>query len=344
MKIVTLILILECGGIAAALGQPAQSVVILPFDNFSGDEKATQEIAALVGSRIAARGWRVVASDAIEPLLEKERVRYLDSLEPPVLKMIADTAGAGAVVSGTVYTYTGGRNPIVALSARMVRADGTPLWGDIAGLSGEETERLLGFGRQTSSAGVAAEAVKALMRSFPAGGETALVRGKRKPLFHDGPLAFRAKVGEGTRVCILPFDNTTALPESARVIADILALRLAAASGFEIVEPAALRAAALKAGIASFRGISSDDLGRLAPAVGTPLFLRGTIYTYGDAAVHLELSLVDVAAKRVVWTAQHDRKGSDYTGFLMRGTASNAVALTDRVIAEIVDTAEGKKR
>lgn len=338
MKTIAFLLVLSC-----AMAR-ADTVVILPFDDFNGDDAAAREIAALISQRIAARGWTVVTADAIEPLLEKERVRYLDSLEPAMLKTIAEAAGASAVVSGTVYTYSAARNPVVALSARMVRADGTALWGDAAGLAADDTEGYLGFGRETTPAGVAQRTVGALMRRFPAPGETALVRGKRKPMFRGGPLAFRAAGETAQRVCVLPFENPSSPPESARVVADLLALRLAAASGFEVVEPSALRAAALKAGIASFRGITSGDLARLAPVLGTPLFVRGTIYTYGDTSFHVELTLVDAAAKRVVWSAQHDRKGSDYTGFLMRGAASNAVALADRVLAEIVDTAEGKKR
>ncbi len=319
----------------------ADTVVLLPFDNFSGDEEAAQNIGTLVGQTMSARGWRVVESD----LLEKERVRYLDSLEPAMLKKITEAAGADAVLSGTVYAVTAGRNPIVALSARMVRADGTLLWGEIAGISADETEGYLGFGRKATVAGVAADAVKQLMQHFPDLHHTNLPRGKRKPMFRGGPLAYRAKGDDAQRrVCVLPFENTAALPESARVIADILALRLAAAGEFDVVEPAALRAAALQAGIASFRGISTDDLARLAPVVGTPLFIRGTIYTYADQSVHVELSLVDAKSKRVLWTAQHARAGSDYTGFLMRGATTNAVALADRVLAEIVDTSEGTKR
>jgi TolB-like protein len=138
---------------------------------------------------------------------------------------------------------------------------------------------------------------------------------------------------------MLPLENDSSVPESARIVADLLSLRFAAANGFEVIEPALLRAAALKAGIASFRGTTSDDLTRLAPLVGTTLFLRGTIYRYGDDNIQLEVSLTDLQSGRVLWSAQHDRKGIDYTGFLMLGATSNAVSLTDRVVAEMVDTA-----
>jgi TolB-like protein len=316
------------------------SVVVLPFDDFSGDEAAARELTQIVARRIEAKGWKVVDAGAF---LEAERVRYLDSLEEPVRRKLLESSGATAVVTGTLYTYTTTRNPIVALSARMVRADGTLAWGDAAGLSSKETEQLCGFGRKTTTAGVANEVASALMRRFPnPNDEIHLVRGQRKPWFAGAPLAFRSSDLDPStphRICVLPFDNQSSSPEAARVVTDLLSVRFAAANGFEVVEAAALRAAALKTSIASFRNAATQSLARLAPAVGTPLFLRGTIYSYGNDRIELELTLVDVDSGRVLWSAQHDRRAADYTGLLMRGAASNAVSLADRAVAELIATA-----
>jgi hypothetical protein len=345
------LLLAACCLLPLSLRADAPAVAVLPFDNLSSADVAPHELAALVEKAIAMKGWRVAPSAGLEPLLEKARVRYLDSLDPAIRAQIVEATGVSAIVTGSVYSYSSGRNPIVALSARMVRADGTIAWGEVAGMSADDTEKPLGFGKQETTAGVAESAVRALMRHFPeAGDESVQTQGKRKPLFHAGPISFRASdLDPATphRVCLLPLDNISGMPDSGRIVFDVLSLRLAAAAGFEVVEPAALRAAALKAGIASFRSVTSDDLLRLAPAVGTPLFLRGTIYTYrdptGNAAsapeIQLEISLVDVQAGRVLWTAQHGRRGSDYVGFLMRGAVSNTVALTDRVVGEMIATA-----
>jgi hypothetical protein len=331
------------------------TLLILPFDNASGEEGAAAAIAPLLARELEAKGWRVVMPAAVEPLLEKNRVRYLDSLDDPIRKQLLDAAGAEALVSGTVYKYDSGRNPIVALSARMIRADGSLAWGEISGLSADETERAFGFGREATVDGVAGAAIAALTRRFPSPGvEAGFSRpakaGRYMSLFRGGPISYRAHdLDPGTphRICVLPFDNSGA-PEGVRVVADTLALRLAAAHGFEVVEPAALRAAALEARIASFRNINTEELARLAPMVGTSLFLRGTIFTYADTSANnrsaspqleMELTLIDVQSARVLWSAQHLRKGSDYTGFLMLGAVSNAVSLTDRVVAEMIDTA-----
>ena len=355
VRISTVVIALMCA--AAALAQPEARgprpeasvlIVMLPFDNFSGVQDAPKQVSALIEKSLVAKGWRLGMNDRIEATLENERVRYLDSLDPAVITKILEASGAEALLSGTIYTYSDSRNPVVAVSARMIRADGTLAWSDLAASSADDTEKILGFGRKTTTAGVASATVTALMRRFPsAGAQSSPVPGRSKPLFHSGPASFRAKDFDNTpqRVCVLPFDNLTPVPEAARVVTDIVALRLAAAEGFDVVEPAMLRSAALKARIGSFRGIGSDDLAKLAAAVGTPLFIRGTVYKFVDPAaraagepeLQIELSLIDVRAGRVLWAAQHGRKGSEYVGFLMLGNVSTTVSLTDRVVSEMID-------
>lgn len=325
------------------------TVVLLPVDNVSGDDRAPAEIVRLMTSSIEKSGWRVVSGDAVEPQLEQQHVRYLDSVDAPVCATLLQAAGGDALVTTSVYTWRDGDNPTVALSARMIRADGTLAWAEVIGLSADDTEELLGLGRDATPQTLAARVVSKLMRHFPnASQESALTTHASQPLFLRRPSTFfSGELDPKTphRVCILPFDNRGTTPEATRVVGDLFAMRLAAANGFDVIEPATLRAAALKANIASFRSIASEHLKKLAAIVGTPLFLRGTIFSYRDAgpraaaglpAIEIEMELVDVSTDRVIWTAMHTRKGSDYVGFLMRGMVSNAVALTDRMVGEFV--------
>lgn len=349
MRKLALVCLLFAATTLAAETGPATSVVLLPFDDLSGADAARGEVAALLTKAIEAKGWHVASGADIDKVLERERVRYLDSLGDEVRTKILTESGATAVVSGTVDTFSEGRATVVAVSARMVRIDGSLAWSDVVGMSVDDTEAPLGFGRKTSVHELAQEVIETLMRHFPAAGaESAPVRGQAKPRFKSGPASFRAAdldPARPHRVCVLPFDNDSTTPEAARVVADVLAVRMAAANGFEVVEPAQLRAAALQAHIASFRNVASEDLARLAPLVHTSLFLRGTIFRFVDVGgrsgaktpeLQLEMTLVDVSTPELLWTAQHDRKGSDYIGFLMRGAVSNSVTLADRVVWEMI--------
>jgi TolB-like protein len=330
-----------------------ETLVVLPFDDVSGGGE--QQVMPLIVKSIEAKGWRVLGNEMVAPILEAERVRYLDSLDEQARNRILAATGASSIVTGTVYTWSDSRNPSVALSARLIGADGALEWAGVSAISSDDTERVLGFGRETTVSGVATHAVQTLLARFPRPGEASLVeRGPAKPLFRGGPVSYHARelTSSRRRVCILPFDNLSATQEAPRIVADILSVRLAATPGFEVIEPGVVRAAALEAKIGSFRGIRSDDLRRLSSKLGTPLFLRGTIYSFidpsgrnggGDAEVQMEISLVDVDSGRVMWAAQHSRRGSDYIGFLMLGKVTSAVRLTDRVVTEMID-ATGKGR
>lgn len=338
-----------CAHAAAAAPERGATIVLMPFENLAGSEQAGRAAWELFAAAIEKKGWRVAERQQLETILEEERARDFDSLDAQVRASVIEGTAGSAIVTGAVYTYTEGREPVVAVSARMVRADGTLAWGDVAGLAAQDTERVLGFGRDENAGVLLEKLVRKMMERFPTpSSETAPVRGREKPLLLPGAISYRAPDVDPMRphkVCVLPFQNLSDALPATRVVSDVLAVRLAAASGFEVVEPADLRRAALEAGVATFRDVSNAALARLAPLVGTTLFLKGTIYDYAeragnggsDSQIQMEITLVDVEQERVVWAAQHVRSGNDYMGLFMLGAVSNAVSLTDRVVAEMIE-------
>ena len=335
---------------AVAIQCAAQTVVVLPFDNVSGAARAPSHVREQLSKGLESRGWKISDADVL-PLLEQLRVRYFESLDDDVRKKVVEATHAATVLTGTIYTYTDGKNPIVSIAARLVRADGSIAWGDVAGVSADDAEELFGFRRSVNADALAIDAVRQLLDEFPEPGrESAPPKGPSKaltPLFRGAPVSYRAADLDPNvphRVCVLPLENVTRTPDAARVFAEVLTLRLAAAEGFEPVEPARLRAAALQAKVGSFITAGPAELRKLGDAVGTSLFLRGTVWTYDDVtdrgittpAVQVELTLVDVETGRVLWAAQHERKGDDYAGLLMIGAVSNAVSLADRVVSEMI--------
>jgi len=296
----------------------AGSVVLLPLDN--------DELTPLVIKAVEAKGWQVKSGDEIEALLEQERVRYLDSLDAGVREKVLEKSGANAILSVTVYL----NKPAVGLSARLIDREGDIVWSNVAAVAPADTERVLGLEKRD----VAQEAVKALMRDF--GSHIHAKRERSSAAHYLSPELDRSRP-----ICVLPFDNNSSVSDAPRVLADVIAMRLAAA-GFRVVDPVVLRDAALKARVSLHR-VSSPDLALLAQSVGTPLFLRGTIYAYNESpSIDVEATLIDAAAGKVLWASQQNRKGSDYIGFLMLGAVSNSVSLSDRVAAEMIATARTK--
>ena len=331
----------------------ATRVVVLPFTNLSGDERAPEEIAAGFGRRIAARGYSVVAGPDVEAFLAAERVRYLDSLTGPTRQKLLAQFSASALVFGTVYTFAEEQNAIVGLSARMLRADGAVVWAGVAGLSSEDTEGALGLHRITSAAPLAEKALDRLTRDLPAPGSVVpLAPGRSRPLGVAAPVTFRSaalEAGKSHPVCLLPLENQSSDRLAGRVVSELLAQRMGASGIFSVVEPADLRTALVAAGVRGLRSSDPTELRKLSKAVGTSLFLRGTVYVFKDTSprntsltpeFELDLSLVDAAAGRVVWTSRIARHGKDYEGFLELGSITNIVTLADQAAAEMVRAVE----
>ncbi|HQQ76157.1 MAG TPA: CsgG/HfaB family protein [Thermoanaerobaculia bacterium] len=328
-------------------------LVLLPFGNLSGVERAQGALVPTLALKLTSKGWDVVRGEAVEEFLQKERIRYVDSVTPELRKKLLSSMGAEALVSGSIYSFAEGDNSVCSLSARMVKADGTTAWSGVTGLTSEETEGLLGLGRAGPLPQLAERSLDTLLRKFPAPGGKAQAEPRGTPLLKTSPPTYKAKALAGTavrRVCLLPFENFTPVREAPRVLSDVLQHELVASGRFEVVEAAELRAALVAEKIRGLSGLENGKLAALGKRIGTSLFVRGTVYRYGDPAakngastpeIDLELALLDADAGRIVWMGENARKGRDYKGLFQLGALRSVVALADQVLGEVV-TAEGK--
>lgn len=94
--------------------------------------------------------------------------------------------------------------------------------------------------------------------------------------------------------------------------------RLSARPEITTVQPGDLRAAIVKAKLRAPSILSLEQLRELSDALGTSLFLRGTILAYGGpdpsgaaAPVELYLTLIEARSGRIMWSGLHRRAGSD---------------------------------
>ena len=347
------LLALCCLPLAAA---SPETVVVLPFTNLSGVERAPTDVAASFVRRIGRKGYRSVPAEEVEAFLAAERVRYLDSLSGGVREKLLSRFGASAVVFGTVYSFAEGDNAIVGVSARMLRSDGGTAWAGVAGLSSEDTEGAFGLSRTSSTAVLSEKALDRLFRSFPPPGKTAKIAPARaRPLGVSAPATFRSaalETGRKHRICLLPLENRSPARLASRTVAELLSQRLSASGSFEVVEPADFREAMVTTGVRGIRSGDPAEMAKLSRALHTHLFLRGTIYVFRDASsrnasvapeLDLDLALVDEAEGKIAWTSRLSRTGKDYEGFLELGAITNIVTLTDQAAAEMVRAAEKAK-
>ncbi len=321
-------------------------VALLPFDDLAGRPAAARSVAPFAAQHLARRGYDVVYGMPVEAVLERLRVRYLDSLTADALRALREELGADAVLLGAILSYREGGNPAVAFSARMLREDGGQSWTGLVGLSADETTGMLGLGRAGTPDLLIAEAAGRLFATFPDASRrpppAAIPRRRgRSPR----PMTFRAAGFDprvSARVSVLPFMSYASHRGASRIAVELAARRLGERGALRVVEAGDLRAAMNAEGVRTFRDADSGELQRVGRRVGSPLFLSGTVYAYrdpeaGDPEVELQLTLVDVEGGRILWTSRLARKGSDYALPLQRGAITTAPALADQMLAEMVD-------
>ena len=136
------ILLLSAAILIASQAASAATVAVLPFENLSSQEDASAQVQQRLADAFAKKGWTVAAPEQVDAALAERRIRYVDALDDGNRTAVLAATGASAYVSGSVYAFENGRNPVVSFSARMIRADGTIAWGDVAGVAAKDTERL----------------------------------------------------------------------------------------------------------------------------------------------------------------------------------------------------------
>jgi hypothetical protein len=334
------------GGLARAEG--SDRLVLLPLENLSGIEQAALVVAPHLAGALERRGWREVPEAEVEWILREERVRRGDTLPDRARERLLSELDAGGVAAVSVLVWLPGRNPIVSLSARILGPEGTEA-GAVVSLSAAELERAFSLGPPIEIEVLAARAVEQLARELPAPGEPGRATGRRRaPVGGSDPVVLRSSevfADPPLRICLLPFGNDARERGAPRILAEILARRLRATGAFEPIEPAELRAALRAERIPSLRFLDATAVRSVGKRLGTPYFLRGTIWQWVEGSpaspgpvpeVELELELVDVERGRTVGAAHHGRRGDDYVGLFLRGKIGTAAGLLDQVVAEIL--------
>jgi len=314
-----------------------QRLAVLPFQALVRGQSARALVMPVVAAALAAKGYEVVAGERVEQVLQAERVRYLDSLPTGQLDSMLALLGADAAVLGTVVEYVPGPDAAIALHIRVVSREGV-LWSELVALRASESAGALGEGKARNGEELVRIACKRALESLPRDGKLARVNRPYRP--GHTPRVYRARelLSRGSRICILPIENLTSDPRATRVIATALQDVLDRTPSVEVVEPADLRAALVATGVRNLTDLTPDAAKALSGALGTALFLRGTILRYMESTPELELylSLTDLASGRVLWSGLSRREGAEYVTWTRSKGERNHAMLAERVVAELI--------
>lgn len=265
---------------------PRARVAIVPFENVTRIAGARATVMETMAATLAKKGFDVVPEEAVEGWLLAHRVRYLDSLPAGQLGELLFAVGADAAVVGTVLAWRDDeKDPEVAIAARLLTPTGAVLWSDVRGLTGAETAGALGLSRAVSVRGVADRLVAALLEAVPPLHLQAVrAAPPGLPMTLPAPMAFRWRepISRHVPIAILPLQNFGSDRDATRVVEAILQDRLGGQASLTTVPTADLRLAVASTGLRSPVQLSLDQLRVLAKELGTSLFVRGTILTFGQ--------------------------------------------------------------
>jgi hypothetical protein len=342
------LLALALAAAAPLAARAEQRVAVMPFEE-TARVRIGDELSRALAGRLAARHHALVPPAEVEAFLDRERIRWVDSLPPAALERLLAEAGATRVLHGHVLAASE-RPLLVAVKARLVGPGGRLYWSDVVVVREERGGGLLAPRKVASLPEAIAEAARRLADGIPdgRGDGTSRPGGAGGALVSRGGLvAWRAKgAGRGAPIAILSPTNYSAEPLAPRLVAELLAVRAGAQRGVALVEPDALRRAAVEKDLRLSRRLDADDVKKLAPAVGTRLFLRTTVLAFepgvaspvGQARVALEMTLLDADTGRILWTAIDDRRSTDYDAPLRPSPIRDVVSLADRVVDELAGT------
>lgn len=331
-----------------ALASAGARVLLLPAESASADIDAPSALEASLAEALSRRGWEVVRGEPLERELRRARIRRTDSLSAERQKELLTTLDAKAVLFSAVASWRTVPEPLVALSARLVSAEGALLWSELAGSTASASEGALGLRRPDSIEELAQRVAERLVVDLPGpGGAVRAPERPSRPMRLARPPTYRSRqLGTATRrVALLPLANLTRASDAPRAAGVAVARRVAASEQFELVEPAELRAALLAERIPSIRHFDPKRLRALGERLGTSCFLRGTVWRWREGVpgaiagpeVELQLELVDVAAGEVLFATHGARSGADYAGLFLRGAIGSGVALADRLVGEMLE-------
>lgn len=328
-------------------GPPRARIALVPFENVTRASAARATVMETFEATLRRKGFDVVTGDAVEEFLRTRRIRYLDAVASDRVGELLAEVGADACLTGMVLSWDASEaDPAVALAARLVSRDGTLLWSDARGLTAEATEGVLGLGRAPQIRAVADRLVASLLSGLPDRHlERVRADAPRWWSGWTGPRVFRARgIVSPLALAVLPLQNLTDARDAPRIVEAVLQHRLGERPDLQVVGPADLRAAVVRAGLRAPSLLAVEQLRELSKEAGATRFLRGTILAWGPSPsdprlpeVELYLSLLDAESGKLLWSGLHRRTGAEYEGLLRRGAVLDEASLASRVVDEMLD-------
>ena len=163
--------------VAEVTAGPKPRLALIPLENLTLREDASESMTRMLFVELVKRGaCEMVESGEVEAVMESLRVRPTSSLDAEDRTEIARRLRAAYLMVGSVLEYDmahtpDGDVPSIALTLKVIdAASGRVVWADLGVRTGDDRERIFGWGRERSRERLGAVMAEEILRGleFPA--------------------------------------------------------------------------------------------------------------------------------------------------------------------------------
>ena len=150
--------------------------------------------------------------------------------------------------------------------------------------------------------------------------------------------------GRVKKLAVLPFYNRSRNVEAGDIVTNIFVSELFKDSGYLVEEPGNIRQFFIQEKVNKLGEIGVDRLKILGKRLRVDAVLLGSVETFNDRrgvpSVAINARIVESGSGRLVWIADHEKRGDDYTIIFGVGTVRTPARLAQKVVREMISTIE----
>jgi TolB-like protein len=326
-------------------------IAVLPIENLSGTPAPLKNIREALIKRLEKQGIMVLGDEAQNLFMTRNRMRYTGGLSKELARTMKAETGVDAVLVTSLELYDDIYPPKLSISCRLLSVNDDPqiLWMEGAGLSGDDKPGLLALGVIEDPVSLRDKAldilVSSLMNYMDRQGavpfRSSAIKTYSPAILYRSP-SLSLRNGPYTFI-VVPFLNVSERSNAGDLVALLFVEQLKKSASFKVIQPGLVRQELLNLRVIMEGGLSLANADALFSAIDADYVITGKVFSYqdylgvsGSPYVDFTTIVIEKKTRRVVWSSDSYRKGTDSVYVFDFGQVNNAHAMASSMVGTIV--------
>ncbi len=337
---------------------------VFPVDNLSGRKAPLTKLTDELRLQLNQKGIRFVNEQDFETFLKNYRIRYTGGIHSKIAQAIEEEISVEASLLTSLESYQQSDPAKISLTSRLILSGDQPevIWMDSVGLSGDDSQGILGLGRIKDPDILLATAIGHLSESLVrflsdnAGNkavsaeqftgcktkaklsvnfENEQVKKKYRPrTYYRSPIL---SPDNTYTVAVIPFLNRSERPRAGTILMLAFFNQLIRHEMFKVIEPGLVREQLLKYRMIIGAGLSlaSADVLFNSSSLEADLLFSGVVFSYhdtfGEPTVSFSVSIIEKKSREIVWSSRSYNSGNEGVFFFDLGRVHTANELATQM-------------